>query len=173
MPEDEKKPRKKKGIMRRLRRRKEPGMKGVASILVGADFSEASECAFRLAQSLLGPTGTIYVIHVTPDIVANTGKYLKDPAAKELQRSVTEQAMKKLTGWADKNLKINCKIEYVISAGDPSAELIKAAKAKFVQLVVLGVHGRKRVDLCIMGSTVEKVVRESHCPVICVPTERV
>ncbi len=148
-------------------------MKGVDRILVGVDFSETSKKALRLAQSLIDPGGTIYAIHVTPNVVAETKKYLKDPAVKDLQKRIAQKAMSKLTNWVDKCLKVNCKVEYVAAAGDPSTELIKTAKSKFAQLIVLGVHGHKRSDLGVMGSTVDKVVRESDCPVVCVPTERI
>jgi len=175
MPEENGNEQKKKRFIDRLRSRKqkEPGMKGFERILVGVDFSLASRRAILLAQSLLGPDGFLYAIHVTPDIVDHTEMYLKEPGVKNLQQRVMHEAMSKLIEWAKKNKKAPCKLECVVAAGDPAAEIIKAAKSKGVQLIVLGVHGQKRSDLEIMGSTVDKVIRVSDCPVISVPTERI
>ena len=165
---------KKRRFIERLRRRsREPGMEGFKRILVGADFSVASRQAMLLAQSLLGPDGVLYVIHVIPDIVAGVENYLKEPLAKDLQQRMAQEALSKLVQWAGKCKRVACRMECVVSVGEPATEIIKAAKPKGSQLIVLGVHGQKRPDLGIMGSTVDKVVRVSDCPVVCVPTERI
>ena len=165
---------KKRRFIERLRRKqREPGMKGFGRILVGVDFSVASKQAILLAQSLLSPDGFLYVIHVIPDIVAGVETYLKDSSAKGLQQRMAQEALNKLVQWARKCKRVACKIECVVSIGEPAEEIIKAARPKGVQLIVLGVHGQKRPDLGIMGSTVDKVIRVSDCPVVCVPTERI
>lgn len=148
-------------------------MKGFDRVLLGVDFSIASKRAMHLAGSLISNNACIYAIHVVPDIATKAKDYVKDPAAKELQKRITEEAMNQLTSWADKNLNVSCKLECVIASGDPSNEIIKAARSKGVQLIVIGIHGQRRSNLGHVGSNLEKVVQESECPVICVPAERV
>ncbi len=148
-------------------------MKGFDRILVGMDFSLASERAMNTAQSMLSSSGIIYFLHVTPDIAGASKDYLKDSGVKELQQKMAKEAMNRLTSHVKKSLPKGIKYECVTAAGDPATEIIKASRAKGVQIVLLGIHGETRSDLSKLGSTVDKVVRESHCPVLVVPTERV
>jgi nucleotide-binding universal stress UspA family protein len=45
-------------------------------------------------------------------------------------------------------------------------QIIKTVKDKSVDLVVMGTHGRTGVDDILFGSTAEKVVKKSPCPVL-------
>ena len=47
-------------------------------------------------------------------------------------------------------------------------EIIKTAKEKDVDLIVIGTHGRTGIDHMLFGSTAEKVVRKAPCPVLTV-----
>jgi nucleotide-binding universal stress UspA family protein len=50
----------------------------------------------------------------------------------------------------------------------PFAEIVQAAKALNVDLIVIGTHGRTGLDHLLIGSTAERVVRHAHCPVLVV-----
>lgn len=148
-------------------------MKGFSRILVGMDFSLASERAVAMAQTMLASNGIIYFLHVTPDIASASKDYLKDAGVRELQQKISKEAMNRLSSHVKKSLAKGIKYECVTAAGDPATEIIKASRAKGVQIILLGIHGETRSDLSKLGSTVDKVVRESHCPVLVAPTERV
>lgn len=148
-------------------------MKGFDRVLVSVDFSSASRLAVQLAQSIVSANGVVYAIHVIPNIVSDAKVYIKDSGAKALQDRISKEAIYKLSKWTDKIVTGKSNVEYVIGAGDPASEIIKASKSKGAHIIVMGVHGKKRSDLGIMGSTVDKVIRISDCPVICVPPERV
>jgi nucleotide-binding universal stress UspA family protein len=55
-----------------------------------------------------------------------------------------------------------------LEAGNPSAEIIKAAAAWPADLVVIGSHGRSGVERVLLGSVAEEVVRHVPCPVLVV-----
>lgn len=148
-------------------------LKGFDRILVSVDFSTASKRAVFLAQSLLNPRGVIYAIHVVPDVLTSTRDYVKDSGLKQLQNRITKEGLDKLTKWVEKSVKTSLKIEYVVGAGEPASEIIKAARSKGAQIIVMGAHGQDRPDLGILGSTVDKVIRKSDCPVLCVPPEKI
>jgi len=50
--------------------------------------------------------------------------------------------------------------------GTPFLEIIKAAKQKEVDLIVMATHGRSGLSHILFGSVAEKVVRKSTCPVL-------
>jgi len=56
----------------------------------------------------------------------------------------------------------------MIIHGIPFMEIIRTAKEKEVDLIVVGTHGRTGLDHVLFGSTAEKVVRKAPCPVLSV-----
>ena len=52
--------------------------------------------------------------------------------------------------------------------GRPFVEIIAYARRKEVDLIVLGTHGHGAIAHMLLGSTTEKVVRKSPCPVLTV-----
>jgi len=59
-------------------------------------------------------------------------------------------------------------IEKMVVRGVPFVEIIKTAREKNADLIVIGTHGRTGIDHMLFGSTAEKVVRKAPCPVLTV-----
>jgi nucleotide-binding universal stress UspA family protein len=53
--------------------------------------------------------------------------------------------------------------------GDPVDEIIAAAELVRADLIVMPTEGRHRVFDALRGSTTERVLRRSRCPVLAVP----
>jgi universal stress protein A len=53
-----------------------------------------------------------------------------------------------------------------VRAGRPFAEIIGYARQHAIDLIVLATHGRGAIAHVLLGSTAEKVVRKSSCPVL-------
>jgi nucleotide-binding universal stress UspA family protein len=58
--------------------------------------------------------------------------------------------------------------EKMVVRGVPFVEIIRIAKERSADLIVIGTHGRTGIDHMLFGSTAEKVVRKSSCPVLTV-----
>jgi nucleotide-binding universal stress UspA family protein len=58
--------------------------------------------------------------------------------------------------------------EKMVVRGVPFVEIIRIAKERHVDLIVIGTHGRTGIDHMLFGSTAEKVVRKASCPVLTV-----
>jgi nucleotide-binding universal stress UspA family protein len=56
----------------------------------------------------------------------------------------------------------------MILSGTPFLEILRTAREKEVDLIVVGTHGRTGLDHVLFGSTAEKVVRRASCPVVSV-----
>ena len=59
-------------------------------------------------------------------------------------------------------------IEDVIVHGEAAAEIVRVAKEKDADLIVLSSHGRTGLGRILFGSTAEAVVRHASCPVLVV-----
>jgi nucleotide-binding universal stress UspA family protein len=59
-------------------------------------------------------------------------------------------------------------VEKIVERGVPFVEIIRTAKEKKADLIVIGTHGRTGIDHMLFGSTAEKVVRKAPCPVLTV-----
>ncbi len=135
-------------------------MQAINTILVGMDWSEAAIDAWKEACLIARTFGARVVLaHAVPDGLApqdaevvnrRVGELLddlaKDPAAQGV-RAVASR----------------------VAQGRPSARLLELADAESADLIVLGVGARTALDRVLLGTTAEKVVRESSRPVWLVP----
>jgi nucleotide-binding universal stress UspA family protein len=81
-----------------------------------------------------------------------------------MQKSATKE-MDKWAGEAAVKVK---DVEKAVVRGVPFVEIIRTAKDKNADMIVIGTHGRTGIDHMLFGSTAEKVVRKSSCPVLTV-----
>ena len=59
-------------------------------------------------------------------------------------------------------------IEEVIAHGDAASEIVRVARERKVDLIVIASHGRTGLGRILFGSTAESVVRHAPCPVLVV-----
>lgn len=141
----------------------------IKKILFPTDFSEGSAYAVPYALDLAKKYGAkLYVIHVVYDIVRTTGWYVPHVNAEEMYRSMEENAVKELKKYCEEDLKGYSPVESAALKGIPHEEILKFASENKADLIVMGTHSRKGFDRIIFGSTAERVVRYSRCPVITV-----
>ena len=55
-----------------------------------------------------------------------------------------------------------------ILIGDIIEEIIKYIKAKGIDLVIIGTHGRKGMDRILLGSIADRVIKSAPVPVLSV-----
>jgi nucleotide-binding universal stress UspA family protein len=61
-----------------------------------------------------------------------------------------------------------CNPVTTLLAGQPHEELVKYAVVNGLDLIVLGVRGHSLVETLFVGSTTDRVLRNSPCPVLSV-----
>ena len=59
-------------------------------------------------------------------------------------------------------------VEDVIAHGEAAAEIVRVARERGADLIVISSHGRTGLGRILFGSTAESVVRHAHCPVLVV-----
>lgn len=141
----------------------------IKSILFPTDFSEGSANAVPYVVDLTKHYGArLFVVHVIYDIAKATGWYIPHVNIDELYKDMERNAKKECERWCAEELRGYKEVEYHILKGVPQEEILKFADEKRIDLIVMGTHSRKGLDRIIFGSTAERVVRSSRCPVLTV-----
>lgn len=141
-------------------------------ILCAVDFSEWSLRAFGLAQSLAQESGarlTILTVIEWPweETSAPVFTDLPEPQAAalaEFRRYAEETALKRLKSLGQESPGGN--LDTRLSHGKPAARIVETAADIGADLIVLGVHSRRALDMGIFGSTANQVVRQARCGVV-------
>ena len=143
----------------------------IKNILVPTDFSDFSRYALDYAITIAQAfKANIILIHVTPekemDSIRQISPYLEPGRIEELLKGRESEDKKKLDGFLPPEMQKGITAETSHKVGTPFLEIIKAAKQKEVDLIVMATHGRSGLSHILFGSVAEKVVRKSTCPVL-------
>ena len=134
-------------------------------ILVAVDGSKNSEFAVDQALSMAATCNSkffaISVADVYPVYVESA------PEVKEKVMNETKQILEEVEEKA-KNANISC--ETILHVGhQPHEFIVKEAKEKNIDLIVMGTRGRTGLKKFVMGSVAQKVIGYTPCPVMVVP----
>lgn len=141
----------------------------IERILFPIDFSEGSMNALDYAVSLSKEyNAKLYLLHVVHDISMTAGWQVPHIRIDELYRDMEESARKELERCCMEDIRDLKNVERIILRGIPHEEILKVAREKKIDIIVIGTHGRTGIDRLLFGSTAEKVVRKAPCPVLSV-----
>jgi nucleotide-binding universal stress UspA family protein len=133
-------------------------------ILHPTDFSEQSNYALAIAIDLARQNqSSIIVLHTVPSLDTAPVSYGEVAAELEpegLRRRIEED----LRHSAAVPNGIN--VEYMIAEGEPAREIIRVARERSCDVIVMGTHGRTGISHLMMGSVAEHVIRLAPCPVL-------
>jgi len=141
------------------------------NILFCTDFSENAQWAFTYAISLAKTfKSKIFILHVIAEPVhpeqlsaflpPEKLKELKVYWQKEIDRQLEIQYLSKRGRFKS--------VEVIVKEGEPFVEIIRTARKESASIIVMGTHGRTGLNHVLFGSTAERVVRKSPCPVLTV-----
>lgn len=143
----------------------------INSILLPTDFSECANYALSYATSLARQfKASIICVHVVEPVVPTVGYTgITDPLPiADISEQLEESASRELPKIAECEDCAGLDIEEVIAHGDAAAEIVRVAKERDVDLIVVSSHGRTGLGRILFGSTAEAVVRHASCPVLVV-----
>ncbi len=137
------------------------------AVLVALDFSAGSRRALELALAWCS-SGEVTALHVIDTQFAARVEAEGLGTAVEVTAKLRQRATEEFA-WLTQD-KAAQRFDTMVVEGIPFVEIVKIAKDLDVDLVTMGMHRADfRVDEILFGGTAEKVLRASHCPVLCVP----
>jgi nucleotide-binding universal stress UspA family protein len=134
------------------------------TIVCPTDFSEASLQALANASDIALHNGAeVYLIHVIPILLAEA-----EPAAVMTLPEYEQfmQPQQRLKKAAEPLIAKGLKVQTLLGRGDAASEIVRIAKEKRVDLIVIATHGNTGWRHFAFGSVAEKVVRLAACPVL-------
>src|SRR6266478_3213395 len=138
-------------------------------ILVGTDFSEASDEARRVAIELARRLGAeLEIVHVEEPLPAYAfaeGALLDLPRLQEEVRTWAERQLEDLARGARAS---GVSTTTAVLLGVPANTIVEAARTERADLIVVGTHGRTGLERVLLGSVAERVVRNAPCAVLTV-----
>jgi nucleotide-binding universal stress UspA family protein len=144
-------------------------------ILVGHDFSRPARRALDLARSLAREYEcTLFVLHVVEGRNLDEMARLAGVREEDLRERLFAERRSRLEAQIPETDEAGAapRTELIVLWGHPFEEILKKAMDLGVGLIVLGTAGHTAdLERALFGSTAEKVLRSSPCPVLCVPTE--
>jgi nucleotide-binding universal stress UspA family protein len=143
----------------------------VGTILFPTDFSDCGNYALAYAASLARSfSATIICVHVIEPMVPTvgyTGMTEPLPIA-DISEQLEDSAGRELPRIAESEECAGLEVEEMIVHGDAASEIVRVAKERQVDLIVISSHGRTGLGRILFGSTAEAVVRHASCPVLVV-----
>jgi len=143
----------------------------VRSILLPTDFSDCANFALPYAAGIARATGaSLLVVHVVETVVPAVGySGMSEPLPiADISEQLEESAEREMPRVAECEECAGLNVEEMIVHGDAATEIVRVARERRVDLIVVSSHGRTGLGRILFGSTAEAVVRHATCPVLVV-----
>ena len=147
----------------------DPNAMAFLRILFCTDFSENADFAFSFAldAATRRPGSQLYLLHVVPESDAQFWKTyiyeVEDVDAKA--RHDVDERIETYRAQVPEDLEFSVEIRI----GKDDQEILDFARAKQIDLIVMGRQGRGSLQKALFGNVTEKVVRKADCAVLVVP----
>ena len=134
-----------------------------SNIVIGTDFSKASESAFLWAYKLAREVGANLHIFHSVDISAEG---FTQPSGQNAIEQRIQEARKRIEQHLVPKLKDYDQYSIEVWEGIPYVEILKFARDRQADLIVMAHHTREVApEEAELGSTIEQIVLRSSCPV--------
>ena len=143
-------------------------------LLCAVDFSDSSltalQYAFSLAQESDAGLTILYVLEwpweEPPPPFLEEVPFEHGFALAEYRRYCEKSAMARLESLVPASLGRSHPPVTRLRNGKPYVQILQVAAEEQSDLIIVGVGGRKRLDVALFGSTTNQVVRRATCPVL-------
>ena len=140
----------------------------ITRILFPTDFSQNASVALAYACALAEQNNAeLHVLHaIDVGRLAHISEFVPMPDADF--ESIYAAAKQSLADVVDREWAEKHKVVHTIGKGPPFLEILRHAKERSIDLIVMSTHGRTGLSHLLIGSVAENVVRKAPCPVLTV-----
>ncbi len=131
---------------------------GLSSIIYATNFQRTDSIVVPYLSGNSLNAGTLYLLHV--------GKRAPDPEADQKRRSLIRKSLDRLAGECRVNFN---NVETIETVGSVRTEIVREAKRKKADMIIMGKTDSKKSIDRILGSTAESVAIKSHTNIILIP----
>lgn len=139
-------------------------------VVHATDFSPASRAAFARALALARASrARLTVVHVLAPVVPVGGEgFVLPDTYQKLEAAGRAAARKQLDRLVARARRAGVRAAGLLCTGLPHAEIVRAARARGADLLVVGTHGRTGLARLFLGSVAARVVALAPMPVLTV-----
>jgi universal stress protein A len=126
-------------------------------VVCPVDFSECSEAALELTTRLaLDGDSQVFLLHVAPEDQSRVS--LVEAQTNKLQERIRNRRL----------LESGIPFQEFTVYGSPAEMIVKFARQKNADLIVMGTHGRTGLSRVFLGSVAQSVMQAAPCVVVAV-----
>ena len=139
-------------------------------ILHPTDFTRASTAAFKRAVARgKADRAQLLIVHVLSPAVPIAGEgYISPKVYDDIEASSRKYAQKRLAALQAKARAAGVKAVTLLLDGVADLQIVRAARLKKADLIIMGTHGRSGLAKFFLGSVTSRVVATAPCPVLTV-----
>jgi len=139
-------------------------------IIHPSDFSPASRPAFtRAIAAAKEHRAELLLVHVLANIIPMVGDgYISPQVFGDMVKASRTHAQRRLDALIAAAKKAGVRARGLILEGVAWEQLVRTARARKADLIVMGTHGRTGLARLFLGSVAERVVGSAPCPVLTV-----
>ena len=138
-------------------------------ILHPSDFSAASRPAFTKAIELAKRDhAALELLHVIAPVIPAPGGYVPRSTYTGIAAAATASARARLGELVEQARAAGVKATLTTVEGSPADRIVRAARARRADLIVMATHGRTGLSRLLLGSVASRVISMSPCPVLTV-----
>lgn len=94
--------------------------------------------------------------------------YMGGATLDQLNAEARRWSQQRLAALTEKAKKAGVRATGLMVEGDPARQIVRVARSKRADLLVVGTHGRTGLNKFFVGSVAERVVSSATCPVVTV-----
>jgi nucleotide-binding universal stress UspA family protein len=145
-------------------------MTRIRRILCASDFSKTSGKALTSAINLAKANrARLTILHAyVPIVPLVPEQYIESSTWDRVDTETRRWAERQVEKLAEKARKLGVRASALMVIGDPTQQIVRTARSKRADLIVVGTHGRRGFSKFFLGSVAERVVATAPCPVMTV-----
>ncbi len=139
----------------------------INNILVPIDFSVHSKNALKYAVPLARQfDAALHLVYVVEPTIYPADLGFGQVVLPGVEDELRQKGQEELDELTAKEIGRAVNATAAVRTGTPSQEILAEAEERGVDLIVMATHGHSGVEHMLFGSTAERIVRKSRCPVL-------